>query len=124
MKLLFGKYIKKKAINNNIIYYIDMSVLPKNSPYETTSGIRVRYSEDIADVIPLFFLCFSSRFFYFRKKKHSYLCNKKKYKYFFHSKINFICSRHRVIYSTYIYLTKNIFLTHYYYLVYIEKQAY
>ena len=35
-------------------------------------------SEDIADVIPLFFLCFSSNFFFFYFTKQSYLCNKKK----------------------------------------------
>ena len=34
-------------------------------------------SEDSADVIPLFFLCFSSIFYLF--SKHSYLCYKKKF---------------------------------------------
>ena len=85
-------------------------------------------SEDIADVIPLFFLCFSFSFF-FLFSKHSYLYNKKKItrwfedmkfifswkkdftskrnervKYFFHSKINFISSRHRAISSIYFLL--------------------
>ena len=60
-------------------------------------------SEDIADVIPLFILCFASSFFsFFFFEILIYVIKsslRKLVKYFFHSKINFICSSQSVISS-------------------------
>ena len=54
----------------NAFYYIDMSVLPKNRQLVFSIRNYIRdtseiFSISIADVIPLFFLCFSSIFLIF-----------------------------------------------------------
>ena len=61
-KLRIANRHKVKDIN---IYYIDMSVLPKNRQLVFSIRNYIRdTSEDVADVIPLFFLCFLSSFFF------------------------------------------------------------
>ena len=89
-------------MRKKVLYYKDMSVLPKYRQlifsirnYYEWDIFHILSSEDIADVIPLFFL-----FFYFRdaiKRKLHVGLNIWSLSY----KINFICSRHRVISSVY-----------------------
>ena len=113
----------------HFIYYIGMSVLPKNRQLVFPIPNYIQDTSEIFSISSLVkilltsFLCFSFVFrlifFYFSKQK--YLCKKKKenytlvwtyevyllvrcahsWKYFFYSKINFICLRHRVISSIY-----------------------
>ena len=110
--LVYSQDFSCVLLRHSLIYYIDMSVLPKNRRPVFSIWNYIRDSHSF--VFPLFFFYFWNTHIYVIKRKfiqwfehiyRVYLLVEKNFtcllhslvKYFFHSKINLICSRHHVI---------------------------
>ena len=121
MQSIIWKQINFQNYNVNMrvkdIYYIDMSVLPKNRQLIFSIRNYIRDTSEIFSISSLVkmslksFLWFSFvfRLVFFFRNTHIYVIKRKLHvgslrslmKYFFHLKIYFICSLYRVISSLY-----------------------